>query len=48
MDSVFLVVNNLGEFQSTRNGSQHLTLKNKCEAFWSHIFGGFLRFGDAG
>ena len=38
MDSMMLVVVTLGELQSTRKASQHLTLKSNCEIFWSHIF----------
>ena len=47
MNSMMLFVVTLSEFQSTRKASQHLTLKNNCEAFWSHIFGWLLKFGDA-
>ena len=31
---MMLVVVTLGEFQSKRKASQHLTLKNNCEAFF--------------
>ena len=48
IDSMMLVIVTLGKLQSTRKTSQHLTLKSNCKIFLSHIFGKFLKFGDAG